>query len=187
MPPKSSSHGRSPAQTALLKQLGSSGNVVPDAQNLLAASITKVRSLEKKILELETALGTEQELSLTLSKQLTKSQDDYTSEKNLSAAHSAKCKDIYRLLRNERRTRQRGQERKLELEAKIDSLKSSSLELSAKLQNIIRNSSKTIDSLLKLEKEKSQLSKDLERATAETVLIQERLSQAGENLKKYRN
>lgn len=178
MPPKASSHGRSLAQTAHLKQLKST-NATPDVQTLLNASLAKVHLLEEKNFRLEATLD-------TLSKQLAKCQDDYQSVKDLSAAQSEKCKNMYQLLWTERRARQRGLQRKIELEAQIDSLKSSILSLSTQLQNVIRNSSKTIDNLTKLEKENSQLLKNLDRATADAILIQKQLSQAGGKIQMHR-
>jgi len=205
MPPKGSTHGRSSGH---LKQLAearankySSHESTPEIslQELLVSSEARLQAAEAKYKSLESALHTEQERCALLHKALDAERKNsmelsvaLDAEKKHSAELSAalcaekqQSEQLYQNLRVERRARQRGQSRKGVLEGQIRLLKS--VEASSV---VTKNASKAIDALIKVEKEnfnlRSELSKTLERCTAEAAHHAQKLNDVMKQTKEYR-
>jgi hypothetical protein len=145
---------------------------VPDSADVL---LTKA---EVRIAKLESLLSTEKQRSAKFLQTLEIEKNHYEAEKTrcaqLSSAldaerkHSA-CLSLafdaemehsrrnYQALRVERRARQRGQKRKAVLEQQIRELKAVDVLRYDELKKVTQNASKTIDALLRLEKENSSL------------------------------
>ena len=140
-----------------------------------------------KVAELHSALDAERGLNAQLSSEL---EDARTLSSELSSALEDEriySKELYRKLHVEKCARQRGQQRKAVLEKKIKELNATDLWRHDELQSVTKNSSRTIDELLKLEKENaglhSELSGALKRAAAEAAEAQMRIAEAAEKLK----
>ena len=206
MPPKRSFQGRSAAQIAQLQQLSKKGKSEStlgkdefNAGEISAESAAK--QMEQQILDLEAALAEERAISTQLSKALEKCQSQRQSlasalEQSQTECHSLSDEleaqrehthQLWRNMRVERRARQRGQARKAVLEEEIKSLKSAGMEISTKLKEVMHNASKAVDMLLRLEKEKIVLSKNLEQCTTEISLAQEKLMKAGLKMKSHQS
>ena len=89
-------------------------------------------------------------------------------------------------MRVERHARQRGYTHKTVLEKQIQLLKSAE---TSNAKNMKTNSAKAIDALTKVKKEnsnlKSELSKALDRCTAEAIQSHQKLHQVGKQVKGY--
>jgi hypothetical protein len=182
MPAKGSTHGRSADQlqqlaasrTKIQKNANSTLQLdITNLENIHATCKLELEAVENRCRKLELDLQMEQEKSAALNDAL-----------QVEKKHSA---SLYQQLRVERRARQRGDTRKSVLERQISLLKSASMSSEAKKMK--ENAAKAIEALMKVEKEnstlQSELSKSLERCTKEAVKAQQKLLQAGKQIKGY--
>jgi hypothetical protein len=205
MLPKGSTHGRSSGHLKQLAEARANKSSFCDSipeltlQELLVFSEARLQAAEAKYKSLESALHTEQKQCALLHKAL---DAERKNSMELSVALNAKKKNsaelfavlcaerqqseqLYQNLHMERHARQRGQSRKSVLEDQIRLLKSVET-----LSVDTKNASKAINALIKVEKEnfnlRSELSKTLERCTAEVAHNAQKLNDVMKQTKEYR-
>jgi hypothetical protein len=185
MPAKGSARGRSAEQMQQLSANrvklqanamdGTSQIEVTNLQDMLAVCELKLKAVEDRCEVLESDLQAEREKSAALNKAL-----DLEKERS---------KILYQNLRVERRARQRGNTRKTVLERQISMLKSASM--SSEVRKMKDSASKAIDALVNVEKEnsnlRSELSKTLERCTAEAAQNRQKLHHVGKQAREFRS
>jgi hypothetical protein len=159
-----------------IEQSSKLSHVVQQEKEHSAQLSTALDAERSRVAELSSALDTERALSVQLSSAL-----------DAEIVHS---KELYKKIRVEKRARQRGQQRKVLLEKKIQELKAADLGRYDELKKVTSNASKTIDALLKLEQENSslhhELLKALERCVTETSEAQEKRAEMSDKLKASR-
>lgn len=211
MPPKGSSHGKSIAQTAQFKRLASAKFAVeltsesgPAVENGSSTeSMATVQDLQQKIVALEAALLEQKSLSEQLSQALSEEQEaskDFLQALDTQREHSNKLLDDYnaqrehssrlaKSLKVERRARQRGLAQKALLKEQIMLLQSECKEVTKNFKTVTRNADKTIEKILRVERENSnlqdKLSKALKHCSQEVTKAQEKLEQAGEKMQQH--
>ena len=176
----------SAARDSSLLNLSDSSVTLEELQTLLATSEEKVQLAEIEVAKIKLTLESEREESRRLRealKQEIAASAELAHVLILEKEHSAK---LYKALRVEKRARQRGQARKKTLEDQIKLLQLSAMSQSDKLKGIQRNASKAIDTLLKMEKENSNLSKSLEQCRDAMKQTQIKVQSAGQKLKESR-
>jgi chromosome segregation ATPase len=190
MPPKKTRSAAQKMQLAAVRHGSSFSSsdqlaTIEKLPNMLGDACNELLDAEEQIAELVSLLELEQASSKIFSEglQLQHAQNaelsaQLATEKAKSAgflhciaAEQARYGELYCKYRVERRRRQRGEKRKLVLEAQIQALKDTAKQTSAQLKTMTRNASRTIDSLINVEKQnatlKNELSQALQRCKAE--------------------
>lgn len=145
---------------------------------------------EEKLTEidiLKTNLNAEKQKSAQLFELWNQTKNDAAILGEMLSTEQAYSKELYSMLRVERRARQRGQKRNDTLEKWIKILKSENLQKYEDLKRLTSVASQSVDALLKVEDDKTILQKELmsalEWCTTEIVESQKKLKESQERLK----
>lgn len=159
-------------------------------QSLLEQSEKKLQEAAEKILHLESELEAKNLHCTQLASSLERAQQKTAELSSELQMIKLQAEEQHKKLRVEHRARQRGQKRKEILLEQIRLLKSADFEKSQNIKEHANSASKTVDSLIKLEKENSklqnELSKCLERSQAELRHSHNKFLSLGKKLRESR-
>src|SRR5436190_11702283 len=187
MPPKPS---KTAAQRANLAQARAAIMTNPTLENLqcmLSDSQHKLFAAEKQIVGLELALESERNSSTKYAELLQEQLSQCAHLAELLATEHDRSQELYRQLHVERRARQRGNARKSHLDKQIHLLKSAEIRSSDHVKQITKNASRSVDLLIKVEKEnstlKAELSQSIEQFKAKVASSKEIFAQLTRKLR----
>ena len=162
---------------------------VPDG-GAVPEDTARIQMLQQTVTELQTALQIQQDLVAQLTQNLASEKEQNRMLLAKADAEKEHSKQLYKVMRVEKRARQRGKARKASMEEQVKLLKSAAVRMSMNLKEATGNASKAIDALLTIKKEnttlRSELSRSLQLYMSDLAAAKKKLNVAGEKMKEYK-